>query len=380
MNPAGVDRMDIDEIFSLVPDRFGGTLSWYASPKSDEFHTDGLHVKEAQWVLERCAKEKDRPFFMVVGFFRPHTPYVAPADPYYGYYPEADMPLYPPIDQNPPEVPKAALMSYMKAQDMLTDELRRKCVQAYYASISFMDAQVGKIVHRLDDLGMAEDTIIVFASDHGYHMGEHGLWQKNSLFEESARVPLMIVAPGVTKGGTVIRSPVSLVDLYPALTELAGVSTPSNLQGQSLVPKMKDVSLPGRGWALTQVVRMQRTNPKAKSAKEKAKGEGKRATSKASSPPKPRRFFGYSIRTERWRYTEWDDGAEGRELYDHQNDAKELSNLADRSEHATTVAEMENLLAEAVKESFPPDGITPTVSKDAPWTPNLFDPAWEGPR
>ncbi len=166
INPIGVDRLEEDEIFTLTPGQYGGTLSWYASPKSDGHHTDAMLANDADWVLERCAARKDRPFFLAVGFFRPHTPYVAPKDPYYGWYEKGEMPLFPTIDKNPPEVPLAALGSYKKEQDALTDELRQECVQAYYASISFMDAQVGRVVDSLDGLGLSENTIIVFTSDH----------------------------------------------------------------------------------------------------------------------------------------------------------------------------------------------------------------------
>jgi iduronate 2-sulfatase len=134
----------------------------------------------------------------------------------------------------------AGLGSYKKEQDKLTDDLRRQCVQAYYSSISFMDAQVGRVVDTLDRLGLSDNTIVVFTSDHGYHMGEHGLWQKMSLFEESARVPMLIVAPGVGVKGAVAKSPVSQVDLFPTLAELCHIDTPANVQGQSLVPMMKD--------------------------------------------------------------------------------------------------------------------------------------------
>src|SRR5690606_25674071 len=130
-----------------------------------------------------------------VGFFRPHTPYVAPKDPYFGWYPEKEMPLFPTIDKNPPEVPAAALGSYKKEQDKLTDELRQQCVQSYYASISFMDAQVGRVVDALHRLRLSKYTTIVFTSDHAYYRGGHVLWQKQSLFEGSARVPLLLVAP-----------------------------------------------------------------------------------------------------------------------------------------------------------------------------------------
>ena len=219
----------------------------------------------------------------------------------------------------------------------MTDELRRQAVQAYYASISFMDAQVGRVMAALDRLGLAENTIIVFTSDHGYHMGEHGLWQKRSLFEESARVPLLIVAPGAAKGA-VAKSPVAHIDLYPTLTELCGVKAPGNLQGQSLVPMLRDPALPGRGWALTQVTRGS--------------------------------FSGYSLRTPRWRYTEWDEGRKGRELYDHETDPKELVNLANNPVHEKTAMELSPQLRAAVKSSFPASGRSPEV-QDGLWPPQL---------
>jgi iduronate 2-sulfatase len=221
-----------------------------------------------------------------------------------------------------------------------------------------MDAQVGRVADALDRLGLAENTIIVFTSDHGYHMGEHGLWQKMSLFENSARVPLLIVAPGVTKKGSVAPAPVSHLDLYPTLTELAGVKAPANIQGQSLVPLLKDPAAPGRGWALTQVARGGAGRPGANAARAAA---GKR-------------FFGYSLRTPRWRYTEWNEGAEGRELYDHNADAKELTNLAEKPEHAQTVAELSTQLRTAVKATFPADGKTPELIKEGPgYAPTLVD-------
>lgn len=359
INPIGADRLEEDEIFTLTPGQYGGTLSWYASPKSDGHHTDAMLANDADWVLERCAARKDRPFFLAVGFFRPHTPYVAPKDPYYGWYEKGEMPLFPTIDKNPPEVPLAALGSYKKEQDALTDELRQECVQAYYASISFMDAQVGRVVDSLDRLGLSENTIIVFTSDHGYHMGEHGLFQKQSLFEGSARVPLLIVAPGTSGAGTVVEEPVSQVDLYPTLAELASVKTPDNLQGQSLVPLLKDPAAEGRGWALTQVVR----GGAGKVKEGAAKGAG------------GKRFFGYSLRTQRWRYTEWDEGGEGSELYDHENDPGELVNLAGNPEQAATVAELREKLQAAVKTTFPADGITPLIDREgALWAPNLTNP------
>jgi iduronate 2-sulfatase len=358
LNPAGVDRLEEEpHIFSLTPGQFGGTLSWYASPKPDAYHTDALMAEDAEWVLERCAKRRDRPFFLAVGFFRPHTPYVSPKS-YFELYPAQTMPVVQGVKEDQADIPPAGLASAKKEQDRLTDALRRECRQAYYASISFMDAQVGRVLDALDRLGLADDTIIVFTSDHGYHMGEHGLWQKMSLFEESARVPLLIVAPGVAQKGGAAASPVSQVDLFPTLAELCGVNAPSNLQGQSLVPMLRDPSVPGRGWALTQVSR----------------GGGRaRAAVTTNVGAEGERFFGYTLRTPRWRYTEWDEGRKGRELYDHDADPREITNLAGDPAHQRTVDELAVQLRAAVKATFPPSGETPEVRSEL-WAPNLIQP------
>ena len=356
LNPAGVDRLEEHpQIFSLMKNQFGGTLSWYASPKSDEHHTDAMMAKDADWVLERCARDKHRPFFLAVGFFRPHTPYVAPKVPYFDMYKESEMPVVQGIEEDRTDIPAAGLASQKKEQETMTDDLRRQSRQAYYASISFMDTQVGVVVDSLERRGLADKTVIVFTSDHGYHMGEHGLWQKMSLFEESSRVPMLIVAPGMSKG-KVAESPVSQVDLFPTLAELCGVTTPKNIQGQSLVPMLKDPSHVGRGWALTQVMR----------------GGGGRRSGKNPDETKGS-FFGYSLRTPRWRYTEWDGGEAGRELYDHDNDPRELTNLGDKDQHKATVEELSASLKVAVASTLPSDGKIPELMPGT-WAPLLVDP------
>ena len=358
-NPAGVDRLEEQpSIITLTPNQFGGTLSWFASPKSDEHHTDAKLASDAEWILERCAKRNDRPFFLAVGFFRPHTPYVAPKEPYFGLHPEASMPVVTGVKEDQADIPEAGLGSYKKEQDKLTDPLRRQARQAYNASISFMDAQVGRLVDTLDRLGLSDNTIIVFTSDHGYHVGEHGLWQKQSLFEESARVPLLVVAPGRSKAGSRSESLISHVDLFPTLAELCSVSKPANLQGQSLVAMLNDPSQAGRGWALTQVVRS---------------GKFNRAAASPAVADEGTQFFGYSLRTARWRYTEWGEGEYGRELYDHDADPRELTNLADIPEHAKTVAELSAQMKSAVKTTLPMDGKIPQI-KTQTWAPNLTDP------
>ncbi|MBL9199795.1 MAG: sulfatase [Opitutaceae bacterium] len=370
LNPAGVDRTEEHpKITTLTPGQFGGTLSWHASAKSDAHHTDAMNAADAAWVLERCARPGHRPFFLAVGFFRPHTPYVAPKDPYFGYYPREKMRIVPGIKEDQADIPPAGLASYKREQDNMTDDQRREALQAYYASISFMDTQVGVVLDALDRHGLTDKTIIVFTSDHGYHTGEHGLWQKQSLFEESARVPLLIAAPGVAAKNAVARTPVSHLDLFPTLAELAGVTPPANLQGQSLVPILKNPAAIGRGWALTQVMR----GPAAALGAPKGKGKNKAAAPATAVTPPAGRFAGYSLRTDRWRYTEWDGGKAGRELYDHQNDPRELTNLAALPAHAATVEKLSAQIQAAVKSTLPPSGQVPEVAAGL-WAPMLVAP------
>jgi iduronate 2-sulfatase len=354
-NPAGVDRLEEEpRIFSLRPGQFGGTLSWLASPAPDAAHTDGLVAARAERVLEECAADRSRPFLLAVGFYRPHTPFVAPAG-YFGLYPEDEMPVVAGVAEDRADIPPPAVESGLKEQDAMTDDQRREARQAYLASISFMDAQVGRVIAALDRVGLADDTIVVFTSDHGYHMGEHGLWQKRSLFEESCRVPLLVVWPGVSRAGEVAKAPVSQVDLYATIAAGLGLDAPQGLPGQDLMAILADPMAPGRGWALTQVDRPRRNR--------KAGEDGG-----ADGP-----FFGYSLRTPRWRYTEWDEGRRGRELYDHDTDPGELTNLADDARHTADVEALALQLRAAVVGTFPPSGVTPPVKPDT-WPPVLAAP------
>lgn len=345
INPAGCDRLlEEPDIFSLKENSFGGTLSWYASPRGDKLHTDGMLATEAEWVLERCARDKERPFFLAVGFYRPHTPYVAPKS-YFRDYKVDEMPLVEGVDEDIKDLPADALGSHKKEHELLNDDLRQQAIQAYFASITFMDAQVGRVLDKLKELGLEKDTIVVFTSDHGYHLGEHGLWQKMSLFEESARVPLIMAGPGVKEKAATAETPVGLIDLYPTLTELCDVPAPKNLQGQSLTGILNNVEKAGRGFAISQVMR--------------GKGAQQR--------------FGYTIRTPRWRYTEWNYGDAGRELYDHKSDPLEQKNLAGNPHLGEIVAELSQQLNEAVAGTFPESGEIPQI-RPGIWAPNLTDP------
>jgi uncharacterized sulfatase len=309
VNSRGRDRDDEDKIFSLLPGKFGATLSWLAADGTDEEQTDGKSASAAIKLLEQ---NKERPFFLACGFYRPHTPYVAPRS-YFDRYPLEKIPLAKVPANYKQGVPALAFASAFKEQDTMADEQRKQALQAYFASTTYMDAQLGRVLDALERLGLADSTVIVFFSDHGYLLGEHGLWQKMSLFEQSARVPLFIVAPGAAGNGKTCARTVELIDLYPTLAELCGLQAPAGLEGQSLRPLLDDPQGPRARPAYTQVTR--------------AKGA-----------------MGRSVRTERWRYTEWDEGKQGTELYDHTADPLEAHNLAADPAQATRLEALRALL------------------------------------
>jgi uncharacterized sulfatase len=333
VNPKGRDKDDEDMIFTLTPNlkgsnRFGGTLSWLAAEGVDTDQTDG---KIADEVIKLLEANKDKPFFLGCGFFRPHTPYVAPKK-YFDMYPvdKFELPVVP--EKHRQSAPAPAFGSAKKEQDTMTDEQRRQAIQAYHASTTFMDAQVGRVLEALEKFKLAQKTIIVFISDHGYHLGEHGLWQKMSLFENSTRIPLLIYDPRSKGNGKACSRTVELVDLHATLAELAGITPPNGsnpkvpaVEGKSLKPLLDD---PNAKWdkpALTQV---------------------SRGTPTATGEPVGKNpwFMGYSVRTERYRYTEWDNGKKGVQLYDYEKDPAELKNLFDDPSYADVVKQMKTLL------------------------------------
>ncbi|MBL68346.1 MAG: iduronate-2-sulfatase, partial [Verrucomicrobiales bacterium] len=305
VNPKGRDKTDEALIFNAEPHRkISAALSWLAAEGTDEEQTDGMITTEA---IKLMAQKRDKPFFLGVGFFRPHTPFVAPKK-YFAMYPLKDMrlPYAPKGDRD--DIPTAAFAHNCPVPHYNLDELTlRKALQAYYATISFVDAQVGRLTAALDELELADNTIVVLWSDHGYHLGEHnGIWQKRTLFEQSARSPLIIRAPGMKGNGTASTRIVEFVDIYPTLTDLAGLKNPNGpipLQGRSLKPLLQNPLAEWHGTAITQVLRPA-----------------------DNRLPKP--VMGRSIRTDRWRYSDWAEGKSGVELYDHAADPMEFNNLA----------------------------------------------------
>ena len=302
VNPKGRDKDEEDLIFNAEPHRkISAALSWLAAEGTDEEQTDGMITTEAIKIME---EKKDEPFFLGVGFFRPHTPYVAPKK-YFNMYPIEEMRLpYAPVSDRD-DIPTAAFAhncpvpNYNLDRDVLLGAL-----QSYYACVSFVDAQVGRLLDALDDLGIADNTIVAFWSDHGYHLGEHnGIWQKRTLFEQGARSPLIIRDPKATGNGTASPRIVEFIDIYPTLTEAAGIETPSDLDGKSLASLLENPIADWNGHAITQILRP--ADDRLETA-----------------------VMGCSIRTDRWRYTEWAEGASGIELYDHWADPMEFNNLA----------------------------------------------------
>ena len=319
-NPIGIDRTELESVATLQKGKYGGTLSWRIVESRDEDHTDGKGALKAIRLIEEHHRNKTgKPFFLAMGFFRPHTPYVAPAH-YAKLYPldKIDPVMEKPGDRD--DIPSAALADRAHQRE-LTLSQRREIIQAYYASISLMDASVGKLLDALDRLKLAANTIVVFFSDHGYHLGQHGLWQKSDLFEGSARVPLILSVPGMKNAGRDSESLVELIDLYPTLADLCGLPKPAHLKGQSLVPVIEEPQLKVRQAAFT-----------VSNARGKIPGH------------KGRKPLGRTIRTNRYRYTEWDDGKYGLELYDYQTDPNEYTNLAKRDSDKKLLKQMQSLM------------------------------------
>ena len=310
----------------------GHSFEWDILKTEPARMPDGVVARKAAEWLEQYSRS-DKPFFIGAGFRRPHAPYAAPKQ-FFDLYPPDKVAL---PDTSPDEFKRLlrAAVNHDPPDVPLTDLEIREHRAAYYASVSFMDAQLGVLLDAMDRLRLWDTTAVVFLGDNGYHLGEHGgLWHKNSLFEEGARIPLIVAGPGRLGNGTRCGRLAELVDLYPTLAELCGLTPPSTLEGTSLVPLL---DAPSRTW---------------KRAAFTMQGRGKERTEAA----KDIEFTGTSVRTERWRYTEWDHGRQGVELYDHQRDPKEVTNLADDPRHAKVRAELHQLLERGWRAALPPQG------------------------
>ena len=289
---------------------------WRVTDNKDEDEPDGRRARRVARLLE---ERRAGPFFVAVGFAKPHLRWVAPRR-YFDLY-SADrirLPPEPPDDRD--DIPVIAVANAAVDRPGITlsgsppefDEGdRRRAIAAHYACVTFVDAQVGVILEAMDRLKLWDDTMVVLLGDHGFHLGEHGLWRKDTLFEESTRTPLIIVAPQVGQRGVATRELVELSDVYPTLTDLAGLSRPAGLQGTSLVPLLENPLARGRSAAFS---------------------------FRLCGPPP----LGRSVRTERYRFTEWPDGSP--ELYDLQTDPGERTNLARDPGHSGAAVVLKRLL------------------------------------
>ncbi len=277
----------------------GNTFVVVAADGDDDVHADG---KTAVKACELLALPRREPFFLAVGFVRPHVPFVAPKK-YFDLYPPETMVLPEKVPGDWDDIPKPGI-NYKTSVNMQMDVAKqKKALAGYYAAVSYMDAQVGRLLDALERSGQADNTIVIFTSDHGYHLGEHDFWAKVSLHEESARVPLLIRVPGMKPG--VRETLVELLDLFPTTAKLCGLEVPSRLQGRDLAQVLADPRASVRDAAFSVA-----------------------GTSK-----------GLLLRDERWAFIQYgEDARAGVELYDMQSDPRQIHNLAVLPEQAGRVA------------------------------------------
>jgi iduronate 2-sulfatase len=285
----------------------GNTFVVVEAEGGDLVHSDG---KTAAKAVELIYKQAGKPFFLAVGFVRPHVPFVSPAGYHQPFKPYDKLPLPPKVPGDWDDIPKAGI-NYKTSLNMKMDERRqRKAIGGYYASVAFMDAQVGKVLDALEKSGQADNTIVIFTSDHGYHLGEHDFWAKVSLRDESAQVPLIISVPG--KKPAVSHSFVELLDLYPTTARLCGVEVPARLQGRDISRMVDDPAHKVRDAAFS-------VAPSSK---------------------------GFLLREDKWAYIQYaENAAQGIELFDMEKDPKQYTNLAAKPGFTGTVEGFKSKLA-----------------------------------
>ena len=290
----------------------GNTFVVVEADGDDLVHSDGMTSAKAVQLL---GQPRDKPFWLGVGFVRPHVPFVAPRPYYKPFLPYASMTLPEKRPGDWDDIPKAGI-NYKTSLNMKMDVRRqKKAVGGYYASVAFMDAQVGKVLAKLDQQGLRDNTIVIFTSDHGYHLGEHDFWAKVSLRDESAGVPLIISVPG--KKPAVCDSFVELLDLYPTVSKLCGLEVPERLQGKDISPLLDDPKLKVRDAAFS-------VAPSRK---------------------------GFLLREDRWAFIQYkEDASGGIELFDTVADPEQFDNLAQSPEHQSVVKRMRAKMATKLAE------------------------------
>jgi iduronate 2-sulfatase len=286
---------------------------------SDSTYTDGVIADNA---IEQLREKSDLPFFLAVGFKKPHLPLVAPKK-YWGMYDPSEIEI--PSRESPVGVASQATTTWgelraytgIPVERELSNEQTRSMIHAYRACVSYVDAQIGRVLAELDRQGLRENTVIVFWSDHGWKLGDYGDWCKHTNFELDTHVPLIFSGPGVP-AQTRSKALVEYIDIYPTLAQWCGLTVPNSCEGMSLLPLFADPSLPGKQAAMSQY---------------------------------PRGGMGYSIRSGDWRYTRWqrkDGKVVARELYDHSQSDLATKNVAELPENESTVKRLDKQLLEIV--------------------------------
>jgi len=294
-SPQGKEDRSRGEGRNLTPKHDAGRAMNYIRTPDPSEQAD---FDAANRAIAHLEANRNQPFFLAVGFVRPHVPLVAP-DRFFDLYPVAKIRPFVSPAGDTDDIPALALRALGNTTGHMgmDEDKQREALRAYFASVSFMDEQLGRVLRTLDALKLRDNTVIVFQSDHGWHLGEHGIWQKRSLMEESARVPLIISAPGRKGRGRRTRAITELVDVYPTVAELCGLTPPARLEGKSLVHLLDNPAREHKATAHTQL-----DTPQAQ---------------------------GRAVRTDHFRYIRWGSASEtGEELYDHRRDPREFRNLA----------------------------------------------------
>jgi iduronate 2-sulfatase len=305
--------------FSSPSSQYNATTgpAYECADVEDNIYSDGAITDQAIALLKED-KMKNKPFFLAIGFFKPHLPFVAP-EKYWNLYKGEEIAMaknpFPP--ENVPQIALSGWGELRAYEDIpqvvpLSEEQARKLKHGYYACVSYTDAQIGRLLDELDRQGLRKNTIIILWGDHGWKLGEHGMWAKHTNFENDTQAPLICSAPGQKMKGSHSNGLVEFVDIYPSLCELAGLPLPSHLQGRSFAPLLNSPDLPWKEAAFSQY-------------------------------PRGGKIMGYSMRTDRHRFTVWLDNNKNttaRELYDHQNDPGENKNIEGEPENARLIKEL----------------------------------------
>ncbi|NDV63196.1 sulfatase [Puniceicoccales bacterium CK1056] len=303
------------------PANEGKTTECLPENVDDNFYGDGLRTERAIEILKE-QKDSEKPFFLAVGFKKPHLPFVAPKK-YWNLYDRESVPLAP-FQQMPEDAPAFHFQDSWELRSgyknipegILPEDMQRRMVHGYYACVSYIDAQVGRLLQELKTQGLEDNTIIVLWGDHGWHLGDHGMWCKHTNYEQATRSPLIIVDPRMEKSSGRIKRPTEFVDIAPTLAELCGIPALPEFQGQSLVSLMSCDSADSKPFAVSQFAR--------------SKGAANN-------------LMGYAFRDERYRVILWIDMAFKKgersgelvstEMYDYETDPGETRNVAGVAEY-----------------------------------------------